>query len=239
MKRFKLKFIRIFIALTALHLCTNLHASEILRYGVQGTPIVFTPFDLKLFCANFYTIEVDQSKLHHLKLPEQIFKESKLLRYQNEGIDDLWQTPEQTAKSGMGDCEDMAIWIYAELRKHGHDSSRFVIGRYERGKNELHAWATLPDREGHLYIFDPVVQPRIMRRDELDPKLYIPLYSYDNHFSYRHFKPQPSKPFTPRDLGRSTEIVKENELQLPISPLFDQIIKSLSSIIDLLEFFST
>lgn len=61
-----------------------------------------------------------------------------------------WQTPYQTLLSGRGDCEDLAVWRAAELRRRGEDPrARVVVKR--TGPRVLHALV----RRGDGTLEDP------------------------------------------------------------------------------------
>ena len=61
------------------------------------------------------------------------------VRYRKElpGHED-WQTAAETFARGWGDCEDLAIWLAADLRLAGKNAARVVVRR-SRGGNGWHA----------------------------------------------------------------------------------------------------
>lgn len=71
------------------------------------------------------------------------------VRYQKEIGTELWQTCEQVFKASAGDCEDLACWRVAELRRAGEiDASPHV---YRAGPGLWHVIV----RRGNGYYEDP------------------------------------------------------------------------------------
>ena len=54
---------------------------------------------------------------------------------------DYWQTPDQTERNSMGDCEDFAIWAWVQLLRQGTRSRMVLGGLYSDDLN--HAWVQI------------------------------------------------------------------------------------------------
>jgi hypothetical protein len=67
------------------------------------------------------------------------------IRYQAELFADNWKSPQETAKSGMGDCEDQAFYLWHMFKEEGL-KSRVVFGFLDMRKSQgdLHAWVEIP-----------------------------------------------------------------------------------------------
>lgn len=145
-----------------------------------------TPFDLKVMSSGFYTIKRDP-KLNPSLLPiETAFSEAALFRYQTDRVKDHWQTPEMTRERMSGDCEDIALWLYAELKRFGYDNLRLVIGKYLTGEPNYHAWVTYRDPAGTEWILDPILLPKPADRSALPSTSYTPTYSFDGTQKFIH-----------------------------------------------------
>lgn len=59
------------------------------------------------------------------------------VRYMRSDPTERWQLPSETAARGGGDCEDLAAWRVAELRRAGERGARVVVRR--TGPRVLHA----------------------------------------------------------------------------------------------------
>ena len=49
------------------------------------------------------------------------------VKYRREGDGELWQTIPVVLRAGHGDCEDLACWRAAELRRQGIDARATVL----------------------------------------------------------------------------------------------------------------
>ncbi len=150
----------------------------------MGRAVAMTPFDLKLMGSGFYEI----SDRHPVSTPltvEQIFGKAITFQYKQDNADQ-WQDPDITERTMTGDCEDMAVWLYRELKRNGYRRVRIMIGKFESGDSTHHAWVTLPASSANDLILDPALQRRVWKRSDLLQKLYVPAYSFDGSNKYDH-----------------------------------------------------
>lgn len=93
------------------------------------------------------------------------------------GVDDYWATPKELEKKKAGDCEDLAIYAYYELRKKGFQEKDLdiVVVQQAIWQNEDHAILTvkLDDKK---YVLDnqiPIVETwdRVKNRYNIVKKL--------------------------------------------------------------------
>ncbi len=163
-----------------LGLAPCLHASLLM----QGQIIPATPYDGRMSTAGVLTI---QATLHEAQTMEALFGRAKAFRYQSDAAgDDRWQTPEETESRWAGDCEDKAVWLYAQLKKNGYEGVRLVIGRQNASSRSLHAWVTLNNSDGSFFVLDPTAQKRVWNSNDFLDGSYRPLYSFDGSNRYRH-----------------------------------------------------
>jgi hypothetical protein len=149
-----------------------------------GRAVSMTPFDLKLMGAGFYEISDARPDATPLTV-EQIFGKALTFQYQRDNSDQ-WQDPDATERMRTGDCEDMAVWLYRELKRNGYQRVRVMVGKFESGEKVHHVWVTLPASSGDDLILDPALQTRVWRRSALLPDLYVPSYSFDGARKYDH-----------------------------------------------------
>jgi len=82
------------------------------------------------------------------------------IEYADDENGDYWQSPEETAARGTGDCEDQAIYLHDLLAKKGLRSEvTFGIEDLTNVKSG-HAWVEHPVR-GDAWVLDPT--RRLMR----------------------------------------------------------------------------
>ncbi|HUS91383.1 MAG TPA: transglutaminase-like domain-containing protein [Phycisphaerae bacterium] len=86
---------------------------------------------------------------------------------------DFWQTPEETARRGRGDCEDMALYLHYLLRGDGIESTVVFGVRDARRDRTGHAWVEC-EMYGQRYVLDPTCR-RMAARKLLPPALYYPV----------------------------------------------------------------
>jgi len=98
---------------------------------------------------------------------------------------DYWQTPHETEKLGMGDCEDKAIWLYSKLIKEGFDNVRLVLGDYRRSKSSVHMWVNWY-QDGQVYILDPTINDGIWKAEQYSKEYYSPSYSFYKDKRWKH-----------------------------------------------------
>ncbi len=100
---------------------------------------------------------------------------------------DFWQHPCTFEQLRKGDCEDFALWAWRKLVRLGYQAE-FVAGRcVQPGCFETdhgHTWL-LFEKEGVLYLFDPIIRERDHMIQPLDAVCheYIPEVSVDQHFN--------------------------------------------------------
>ena len=76
------------------------------------------------------------------------------VRYVPDAHGDSWQTPEETARLGQGDCEDLAFYLHDLLAARGVASQVvFGIENIARAKTG-HAWVEC-EMYGQRYVLDP------------------------------------------------------------------------------------
>lgn len=151
-----------------------------------GRAVPMTPFDLKLMAAGFYGISGSPVPDRPVRTLEEIFAEAQTFRYQKDLDADTWQDPDQTERTRTGDCEDMALWLYRELRNSGYRRVRIMVGKFMAAERSYHTWITLPGVGGNDLIVDPALQTRIWKRSEILQEIYVPRYSFDGEKKYDH-----------------------------------------------------
>ncbi len=150
-----------------------------------GRAVDITPFDLKLMAAGFYKI-TDLSDHRPTQTLNQIFAKTMRLKYKKDAASDDWKNPDITEKTGSGDCEDMALWLYRELKSSGYRRVRVMVGKFEAAETAYHTWVIVPGFKGDDLILDPALQNRIWKRSDLHRDLYVPFYSFDGRRKYDH-----------------------------------------------------
>ena len=148
---------------------------------MDGSTTQATPFDNKISRSG--ALE-SLSRVPETTSADQLFLTARSFRYKkDDATSDLWQTPQETEQRWAGDCEDKAVWLYANLKQNGYQDVRLVIGRFRAG---LHVWVTMPDGQGGYFILDPTAHKRIWNASDFPENLYRPLYSFDGLERYRH-----------------------------------------------------
>lgn len=71
-----------------------------------------------------------------------LYRSGVVYRREPRGVE-VWQTAAVTARLGRGDCEDLAIYRAAELRRAGIGAEAVVLRTRTRG--QLHAVVRYPD----------------------------------------------------------------------------------------------
>ena len=151
----------------------------------QGHAVPETPFDLKIIGSGFYSIEGARPKAGR-RTVEQIFSQAETFQYTNDTVGDDWQNPAVTEKLKAGDCEDMAVWVYQQLKRNGYANVRIMVGRFEAAEKDFHTWAVCSNEGGDDLIVDPALQRRIWKRSDLLPEVYVPAYSFDGTTKFAH-----------------------------------------------------
>ncbi len=151
-----------------------------------GFWIPATPFDHKMDLAGALYFQ-PTSPIESIVSIEELFMRAKSIRYVPDPPgEDYWQTPQETQARWAGDCEDKAIWLFAELKKNGYHDLRLVIGRYRSVDKKFHVWLTRIDDENNVLILDPTTQKKIWKASDFEKGFYQPLYSFDGINRYRH-----------------------------------------------------
>ena len=100
------------------------------------------------------------------------------------GVPDLWVAPAAFEVTLVGDCEDFALWAWANLCRLGYPA-RFVIGGW-CGEGPNHAWVTI-HRGGTVEVLECTPQgfnPTIRASKAIE---YRPWWSIDRNLHYyRH-----------------------------------------------------
>lgn len=99
------------------------------------------------------------------------------LQYVSDGDGlDYWQTIAESEYLGKGDCEDMALLLYAKLEANGYDPDLCMgIGTME--SDSLHMWVELK-MDGIRYVLDPTSHAMFQKR-EVDKYIRFPNYSFE------------------------------------------------------------
>jgi hypothetical protein len=168
-------------------------ASALLAYpGVAnidilgGSLIKATPFDSRIDSAGAFGAYDFSGALSNTRSGDELFLAARSIRYVSDGKVDHWQTPQETQTRWSGDCEDKAIWLYAELKHSGYSNVRLVVGRYRSVDKGFHVWVSMADGQGGVYILDPTAQKKVWKSSDFAENYYRPLYSFDGFNRYRH-----------------------------------------------------
>jgi hypothetical protein len=149
----------------------------------HGRPTDHTPFD---------------SKYEQVK---RLLERASSFRYQPEASGrDHWQLPAETEKLGGGDCEDMAIWLYAKMLQKGLCGTRLCIGIRTPADKDMHCWV-LWYEGNRAFLLDPTTRYGMVNTAQIPWGLYRPLYSYHRDRSFAHGRVP-----TSNDLLRRTAI---------------------------------
>ena len=153
--------------------------------ALGGSLIQATPYDQRLNVAG--VLSMAAPSLASFRTSDELFFQARSIRYAaDESGRDYWQAPQETQARWAGDCEDKALWLFAELKRNGHSNVRLVVGRYRSMDRGYHVWVTMADNEGHVWILDPTTQKKIWKASDFDKGYYKPLYSFDGINRYRH-----------------------------------------------------
>ena len=105
---------------------------------------------------------------------EQAIEDGSKIWYNKDPGQDLWQSPEETARYNMGDCEDIAIAIAEDLDNLDIEN-RVVLGFYNP-LEEFHAWNEL-SLNGFEYVIDLPNERGLMVKscvkEDYDPWFYF------------------------------------------------------------------
>ena len=150
----------------------------------EGNTVMATPFDRKISTSHVF--DVQGGVPSSAKDPLALFMEARSFRYTPDRRSDHWQTPEETEARRAGDCEDKAVWLYAQLKAAGYTDTRLVIGKYKSISRQYHVWVTFTDDQGQTLILDPTTQRRPWKLGDFSGGFYVPYYSYDGRKRYHH-----------------------------------------------------
>ena len=134
-----------------------------------GAPTHRTPYDSKYERVRLYLTEA-RAKITYT--PEQPDR-------------DYWQLPAETETLGTGDCEDMAIWLYARMKHDGLQPVRLCIGKHTADAALMHAWLIWRYKNS-FYVLDPSISAKPLRQDKIRAGDYVPHYSFDGDRKWRH-----------------------------------------------------
>jgi len=136
-------------------------------FDYRGTPVSSTPWD---------------SQWESVR---NAVKEAGSISYRPEAGGEHWQAPGETAMLGMGDCEDISIWLYSRLVQQNVQGARLCIGKRRPGDQTFHAWVVWATPQT-TYILDPTTSPDLSKARTWPAGYYEPFYSYDLKGKYRH-----------------------------------------------------
>ena len=154
--------------------------------ALGGSLIQATPYDRRISAAGVLSVD-SAPALNALLSSDELFRQAKSIRYVSDAAGhDYWQAPQETQDRWSGDCEDKALWLFAQLKKNSHGNVRLVVGRHHSFDKNFHVWVTLVDGQNNVWILDPTAQKKIWRSSDFDGSSYKPLYSFDGINRYRH-----------------------------------------------------
>jgi hypothetical protein len=172
-------------AMTALLYLSCLPAGHTAENMLGGSVIQATPYDNRLDASGAFSGTAG-SVLGSLRPSDDLFMRARSIRYVADAKgNDYWQSPQETQARWSGDCEDKALWLFAELKKNGHSNVRLVVGRF-RSTGGYHVWVTMGDAQGNVWVLDPTAQKKIWKASDFGPGYYKALYSFDGINRYRH-----------------------------------------------------
>lgn len=151
----------------------------------MGGLVTGTPFDGKLASAGFFNRGLWAVNAPTQSSPESLFWTARSFRYVPDSGGDQWQSPEQTDRIRSGDCEDKALWLYAQLKQNGYDAL-LVVGRHRETDRKFHVWVVYTDHSSGSYIFDPSAQKRPWKVNEFSADFYRPIYAFDTDHRYHY-----------------------------------------------------
>lgn len=151
---------------------------------MQEQAITATPYDGRLDQAGAL---LEYLPAKNARSAEDLFNNARAFRYKEDVRGrDHWQTPEETERRFAGDCEDKAVWLYANLKINGHKGVRLVVGRKDGASRGFHVWVMMEASGGGFFVLDPSAQKRIWNASDFTGGEYKPLYSFDGIHRYRH-----------------------------------------------------
>ncbi len=163
-------------------------SSYVSSYDHVGIPIQATPYDKR-----YKKIENDKRykkvekhlEVSYKKVKKYLKKASKFKYNGDSRGADNWQLPFETEKSGAGDCDDKAIWLYSKLIKEGIGDVRLVLGNYKRGELSVHMWVNWY-HDGQVFILDTTIDNCIRPAEQYSKDYYQPFYSFHKGKKWKH-----------------------------------------------------
>ena len=154
--------------------------------ALGGSVIQATPYDRKISAAGGFSLDAVPA-ISSLRSSDGLFVQARSMRYVSDAATrDYWQTPQETQARWSGDCEDKALWLFAQLKKNSHENVRLVVGRHRSTDKNYHVWVTMADGQNNIWILDPTAQKKIWKSSDFGGGYYKPLYSFDGINRYRH-----------------------------------------------------
>ena len=151
-----------------------------------GSLISATPFDKRVTSTGALDNDDFGPIVTGVRSSEELFIQARSIRYVPDDARDHWQTPQETRSRWAGDCEDKAVWLYAQLKQNGYPNVRLVVGRQRSVDKNFHVWVSMPDGQGGSLVLDPTAQKKIWNHKDFLEGQYKPLYSFDGIHRYRH-----------------------------------------------------
>jgi len=90
-------------------------------------------------------------------LEDTLYECKQKFKYMPEPLGlDYWQTPEETEKNKVGDCEDLAVWVISKAYPNLNSGDLYMVwGTDLNGQG--HCWIEYENEEGRFWL-DPVLQ---------------------------------------------------------------------------------
>ncbi len=157
-------------------------AAQIDHYGY---PIPNTPYDQKSALTDVLAGPYRDPAYPSAGSIDQIFRQARRFSYVTDKRGDDWQSPQTTEERRAGDCEDIALWLYAQLRSEGYKNLILVVGKYRSGDTRCHVWLMHVDKNGDVLILDPAIQKRIWPLNAFGQEFYQPIFLFDGSHRYK------------------------------------------------------
>lgn len=95
-----------------------------------------------------------------------------------------WKTPAEVESRQPADCKGKAVALYQRMQSGGAKNVRLVIGKRAPTSRVTHTWL-LWVSDGGTYVLDPTFSWMARRAEEIDDRLYVPLYAYAGSKRFR------------------------------------------------------
>lgn len=152
----------------------------------MGYLTAITPFDARVRKAGCFDMIPAGSHPSQPRSIEEMFRVARSFRYVSDSGGDRWQAADETEARRAGDCEDKAVWLFAQLLKNNYYNVRLVIGKYRSIDKRFHVWVICSDRAGNTCLLDPTIQKRVWYLTATDAGFYKPFYAFDGQNRYRY-----------------------------------------------------